>query len=180
MFSITSSLAKERRWYIKKAILLNAFLINIFAVINIELRQHTFNGKEMKFVCICRREVKGVRGIYIERKKEVLTPAGSAHHKWRETFAQLLLLTHSRNCMKPEQLRCKYTCLAQRLVLAHPPLVWKQKKKKKRTGKRFLFTLKKQICAEALQLYWYKTKPMYKTTATTTLLMSSPQMRFLS
>lgn len=33
--------------------------------------------------------------------------------------------------MKPEQLRCKYTCLAQRLVLAHPPLVWKQKKKKK-------------------------------------------------
>lgn len=55
----------ERRWYIKKAILRNAFLIKFFAVVNIELRQHTFNGKEMKFVCICRRKVKGVRGIYI-------------------------------------------------------------------------------------------------------------------
>lgn len=60
----------ERRWYIKKAILRNAFLIKFFAVVNIELRQHTFNGKEMKFVCICRREVKGVRGIYKEREKK--------------------------------------------------------------------------------------------------------------
>lgn len=64
------------------SILWNTVLIEMFAAVaTIGLREQIFNSEEIKLVCICRMQVRGVIGNYKERKKEITTPASQMGRK---------------------------------------------------------------------------------------------------
>lgn len=59
-----------------KALLWKAVLIEIFAaVVTTGLRQQTSISKEIKLVCMCRMDMRGVTGSHKEREENIPTPA---------------------------------------------------------------------------------------------------------
>lgn len=58
-------------------------LIEMFAAVaTIGLTEQIFDREEIKLVCICRMQVRGVIGNYKERKKEITTPPSQVGRKF--------------------------------------------------------------------------------------------------
>lgn len=65
------------------SILWNTVLIEMFAAVaTIGLREQIFDSEEIKLVCICRMQVRGVIGNYKDRKKEITAPASRMGRKF--------------------------------------------------------------------------------------------------